>query len=216
MTSEPANQQTPEQTFKELERQFILVNLKWKIYNQLFTVSHEQIDLLNQAAPTFFAMCQSTFVDDVMLALARLTDPAQSYVRGGASDNLSLEQLLSQFNPILSPELKDKLDKQAASVKTQLDPFKKIRHKRLAHTDLVVALDAAQNPLPNIGIADIDAALRGVSRLLNIIGSHFDPNSETSHTNVIMNDDGKTLIFLLEQAKKYQQLEDEKWNNIGS
>ena len=65
------------------------VHAKWMQFRILFADSPERIDLLNQVAGFFFRMIQDVLWEDVILHLARLTDPPQS---GPGKHNLTLKR----------------------------------------------------------------------------------------------------------------------------
>jgi hypothetical protein len=60
----------------------------------IFAESPKRIELLNEAAGTFFYIIQEVLLNEVQVCLSKLTDPAKS----GKYNNLSLEQLQSQLN----------------------------------------------------------------------------------------------------------------------
>ncbi len=61
---------------------------KWQEFDELFS-SPQQVDLLNQAAPAFFASLQRTLFLDLVMDVGRFTDPPEM----GQFRNLSLAQL---------------------------------------------------------------------------------------------------------------------------
>jgi hypothetical protein len=65
------------------------LHAKWQQYRALFAESPERIDLLNKVAGFFFQVIQDVLWEDVVLHIARLTDPARS----AGKDNLTLLRL---------------------------------------------------------------------------------------------------------------------------
>ncbi|WP_407690639.1 AbiU2 domain-containing protein [Rhodocyclus tenuis] len=61
--------------YSALWQEVAWINKKWNQYVELFGTSPERIELLNRAAPSFFRTFQDSLLDDVLLHLARLTDP---------------------------------------------------------------------------------------------------------------------------------------------
>lgn len=51
------------------------LHLKWLLFSQLYE-DEEIVDLPNESAPNFFGVCQSVFLDDLILSISRLTDPS--------------------------------------------------------------------------------------------------------------------------------------------
>ena len=145
------------------------LHLKWDQYRQLFAKSQQRIDVLNQTAGHFFRLLQGALFEGMVLHLARLTDPAQTGSGRKAQQNLSLQRLPSVVPDLLRPEV-------AILVQGALDACSAARvwrNKRLAHHDLTVALATADDPLPDIGQADVEAALSGFRSLLNRLELYY-------------------------------------------
>src|SRR4051812_6511106 len=60
--------------YHALWNDFCSLQFKWQEYEELFAKSPKRIDLLNRAAPSFFAMLEDTLWDDLLLHIARLLD----------------------------------------------------------------------------------------------------------------------------------------------
>ena len=52
--------------------------MKWEEYLELFGKTSSRIHLLNQSAPVFFKIVQDSLWENIILHLARLTDPPKS------------------------------------------------------------------------------------------------------------------------------------------
>ena len=76
--------------YNALDRDVAWLHAKWNQYRQLYARSPERIALLNQVAGHFFGVVQDTLFEDVLLHLARLTDPAKSV----GNENLTLKRLV--------------------------------------------------------------------------------------------------------------------------
>jgi AbiU2 len=68
------------------------LHAKWNQYRQLYAHSRERVEFLNKVGGHFFGIVQHTLRDDILLHLARLTDPPKS-------NRLTLQRL-----PKLAPE----------------------------------------------------------------------------------------------------------------
>lgn len=75
--------------YSALWQEVALIYQKWGQFVELFGTSPERVDLLNKAAPTLFRTVQDSLLGDLLLHLARLTDPPQSVRKS----NLSLRRL---------------------------------------------------------------------------------------------------------------------------
>src|SRR6266542_725941 len=80
--------------FFGLRNECVLLHWKWQEFVVLFGTKPERIELLNEAAGSFFWIVQDTLWDDVLLRISRLTDPPRS----AGKHTLSLQRL-----PLLVP-----------------------------------------------------------------------------------------------------------------
>lgn len=65
----------------------VWLNVKWQEFEALFADSAERLELLNRVSPHYFWQQQITMWEDVLLALARITDPPQSV----GKENLTIQ-----------------------------------------------------------------------------------------------------------------------------
>src|SRR6266581_7125773 len=103
------------------------------LFETLYAHSAERLQLLNRVAPQFFWQQQATMCEDILLALARITDPPRSVgkehltIRG--LDRIMPDQALTQ-------EVRDLI---AAAV-SNCSFARDWRNRRLAHNDLDLKL----------------------------------------------------------------------------
>jgi hypothetical protein len=130
--------------FHELHDDFYLLQTKWQEYVQLFG-QRETVDLLNAAAPDFFYLLDGVFWEDILLHVARLTDPASTGLGRGQKQNLSFGAL-----PALVPDesLKDDLQPLITTATESAGFARDWRHRRLAHRDLPLAVGTAEPLVP--------------------------------------------------------------------
>ena len=163
--------------YHALHDEVIWLHGKWQQYRILFAESEERIELLNGVAGFFFRVIQDVLFENVVLHIARLTDPTQSV----GKDNLTLFRL-AEFvkEPKLALEVKSLAERAKAAATFARD----WRNRHLAHTDLALALGDQAKPLPPISRERIDAALAAAALVLNRIESHY-WQSEVAFTQVI-------------------------------
>jgi hypothetical protein len=125
------------QVFEPLKNELVRIHERWALYQQLFGVDAGRIDLLNRVAGSVFGYTQWGMYLDVVLALCRYTDPAESSKKIGHRPNLTLERLV---NVVAADEATvgtglqtNELD---AVNKWRDAYFDEIRSKRIAHNDL--------------------------------------------------------------------------------
>ena len=195
--------------FEELNQHISWLFANWLIFKQLFASGEERVQLLNKFAPIFFRLCQDSFSDNVLLSIARLTDPPKS----SGKETLSLEQLVSKVDPVKYSELRSALNQQFSTLRDSCEPIRNIRNRRLAYNDLRIALELDPNPLPDILKDEVDNVLQRISELMNTVWAYFNPDSELGY-EVIMPNDGEAIIRALEKAKKYRELTRRRYENI--
>jgi hypothetical protein len=156
--------------YNALTNELVWLHGKWSQYRQLFAVSDKRIDLLNQTAGYFFGVIQITMFDDVLLHLARLTDPCESRKGKEIVGNLTLRQL-PEFasDPTIKANLADLVDKAHAACTVARD----WRNRRIAHSDLTLALATSKDPLDGVSRADVEKALEAFRKALNLVEGHY-------------------------------------------
>jgi len=213
-TSDEVQEETltvfPEETgelFHELWTNVAHLHLNWKNYRSLFGTSPERIELLNWAASSFFGLLDGILRHDVVLAIARLTDPPQS----AGKDNASLARLIVMLTPFIDTTLADEFRSGLEDLQAYCEPLRQIRNRLLAHDDLATALQYHPDPLPGINRAFIEGVLEKIRKLLGDIEERF-RGSRTSHQDVISSDDGESLIFALESAREHEKCHQREFN----
>lgn len=105
----------------------------WGEYVDLYGTKPSRVDLLNRSAGGFFRVVQDALWEQVLLHIARLTDPAMS----SGKTNLSIQSLLS----VTDDKLKDTVSKHVDEALRASAFCRDWRNRRIAHRDLDLALD---------------------------------------------------------------------------
>ncbi len=168
------------------------LHAKWKQYRILFAESPERIELLNGVAGFFFHVIQKVLWEDVVIHIARLTDPPKSV----GKDNLTLLRLAAAVQvPALSLEITNLVEQ----ARTDAEFARVWRNRHLAHRDLELAVDDRATPLPGISRENMERALAAVREVLNKIEGHF-WQSEVAFTHFLARDDAESLTYYLKVA----------------
>jgi hypothetical protein len=163
------------------------LHFKWKYFAQLFA-EKRGYEILNATAPSLFAYVQDLMLHDIILCIARLTDPVKS--KGQA--NLSFDSILAE---IADPSLRAEAFEIISRIKRKTGAVRDWRNKKLAHNDLAKAIEG--NPLPPIYIADLREVLKLTSQLLNLFCTRFQ-DTEVAYEQCVTSGDGESLMFYLE------------------
>ena len=190
--------------YGEIKNEVMWIFYKWEIYTQLYSDAGT-VDLLNEAAPSVFRILQDVVIDDTLISLSRLNDPAKT----GRFDNLTLNRLVESIDPVQFLECRTKVQSLINILDKKIDFARSHRNKRIAHSDLQTRLQSPAQPLPDISLRAIQDLLDGVALVLNSIEMYFD-SASTSYGHTISPDDGNTLIEVLRMGVKYRQAEWDK------
>jgi hypothetical protein len=168
------------------------LHAKWSQYRILYAESEERVELLNRTAGFFFRMIQNVLWEDVLMHIARLTDAPRSV----GKDNLTLMRLSAAVDaPDLSAEIKMMAEKAQQVALFARD----WRNRRLAHSDLKLALEDRAEPLPEVSRHNVDETLKAIAAVLNKISVHFS-QAETAFGLFIVHDDAESLAYYLKSA----------------
>lgn len=184
-SKEPMNLNTPEQVqqkyvehmgetlgplFYALWNEVSWLHLKWSEYLELYGDKPSRIDLMNRAAPLFFRIIQDTLWEDIILHLARLTDPPQS----AGKDNLTVLRLKGFIKDESAANNMCVLVEEA---KRSTGFCRDWRNRRIAHRDLVLATGGIAEPLSLASREKVEEALIAIATIMNAV--------EQQHTSSI-------------------------------
>lgn len=183
------------------------LNAKWIIWKQLYMaqpgrdeVNAARIELLNNSAPSFFAIVKSVLIESVVLDICKLLDGAETQVQKELRPNLSLPWLLKQRSEKAHGVDPSQWQGAITSLCAALKPFTVWRNRRIAHADAWTMLGT--ETLSQVLHKDIDAAIFEVTKAMELLDPET-PIREWLHDNLLLNGDGNTLIYLLGCAHKY-------------
>ncbi len=182
--------------YSALWQEIAWINKKWAQYVELFGTSPERIELLNRAAASIIRTVQDTLWEDVLLHLARLTDPQKSMGKA----NLSVRHLAAL---LASSPINTQVEPLAAAALAACEFARDWRNRRLAHRDLDLALGKNVEPLAPASRAAVKAALAALEELLNAVSLHY-LDSTTLFTLDPGGEDAVSLLYLLRDGLQYR------------
>ena len=180
-----------------------VLHFDWKTYRALFGTSPERVELLNRVAGVFFGTVHRVLLYDVLLRLARLTDPA---VTGHRKDreNAGLRQLVEKLKPRLAPAAHSDLEQQVDELVTLCGPIRENRDRRMAHSDLATALEYHPDPLPGVSRAQVEEILSRIRAFINKLEWHTE-RPQTDFTLVSALGDAEVLLRKLKYAESQKE-----------
>jgi hypothetical protein len=188
--------------YHALYNEVVWLHAKWQQYRILFAESSERVELLNGIAGFFFHVIQDVLWKDVIVHIARLTDPPQSV----GKDNLTMLRL---SGAIQDPSLCVEITNLVAQAQTDAEFARVWRNRHLAHSDLALAVDDRATPLPGISRESMERVLASVRAVLNKIEGHF-WQSEVAFTHFLAHDDAETLAYYLKVAADAERRQRER------
>jgi HEPN superfamily AbiU2-like protein len=187
--------------WRHLKSEVTLLHVQWQTFRGLFSVSREQVQLLNRSAGPFFLVIQRTLLRDLYVGVTRLIEPL--HVQG--QENLTLERLL--LDPRVSADLpllalahqKIKAAKKAGQA------FRTYRNKALVHLDLTTALAGGSAAMPRVTRKMIEEALRAIADVLNTVDQHLNGHTTAFNDDYFASGGAETLVRCLEQAERWKK-----------
>lgn len=151
--------------YDALSSDVLWLHTKWLEYREFYAGSSERVEFLNDSAPHFFWMLQNVLWHDVLLHVARLTDPPCQ--RGGK--NLTMLSLPAAID---DASLRARVQATLDGALQSADFARQYRNKHLAHQDLDYALGHAE-PLNQGSRQQVEDVLALFADALNHINSHY-------------------------------------------
>jgi hypothetical protein len=180
------------ETFHALWQEVAWLFSKWNEYVTLFGTKPSRIDILNNAAPFFFRIIQDVLWEEIILHVARLTDPPKSV----GKSNLTIQQLPGLVSDTtVSKEISNLVNTTVQKV----DFCRDWRNRRIAHSDLKLAIEKGINPLQPASRKKVRAVLDSIVEVLNAVSRHY-----TDSTNFFDNTDppdgAMSLLYVLDDG----------------
>jgi len=173
------------------------VHAKWQQFRQLYAHSPACIELLNDVAGHFFGIVQDVLWEDVILHIARLTERPTT----AGQANLTLVAL----PPLISDTaLAQEVDDLVETAKSEAAFAKKWRDKRLAHRDILVALEKGAEPLPGVSRQGVERALAAIRAVMNRLEEYY-WQSEVAYSHFLATGEADDLVYYLRLAKQFER-----------
>lgn len=177
------------------------LHVKWREYVRLFGVDEARIELLNKTAPGFFRLVEDSLFEDVVLHIARLTDPERVGSSGGRA-TLTVQRLPKLVAEAIRPEVGAKL-----TLALEVTAFARDwRNRHVAHLDLHLALDQGAEPLAHASRQSVRTGLDSITDLLNIVETHY-RGGPVEYAAVGYEGDADSLVYFLKKGLEAQAAE---------
>ncbi len=182
--------------YHALYNEVVWLHAKWLEYRKLFAHSPERINLLNDSSGFFFRVIQDVLWEDIILHIARLTDPPQST----GKKNLTLLKLPEC---IVDSGIVKNIESKIDTVRKNAAFARDWRNRRLAHRDLALALKSGSKQLQGVSRKNVESALHSIDQVLNYLHTHYF-DGEVAFDQFIALGDAEALVYQLEIAMQAQ------------
>ncbi|PKN76669.1 MAG: hypothetical protein CVU52_03690, partial [Deltaproteobacteria bacterium HGW-Deltaproteobacteria-10] len=160
-------------------------------YLELFGKTPSRIDLLNQSAPVFFKIVQDSLWENIILHLARLTDPPKS----AGKNNLTIQRLLD----LVDTSIRETISGQIRYAKEKTRFCRDWRNRHIAHRDLKLAIGDYAEPLKPASRANVKDAVESIARVLNTISEYY-MKSTIAFDSIVGPGGAEGLLYILDDG----------------
>lgn len=189
------------EVFFALCNEVVWLETNWHEYVVLYGMKPERIDLLNKAAPAFFASIDDMIWEHTILTVTRLTDPSKKRKHSRLT--------IALLSELVDPTLKASVQRSVSDVVLKAKFCRDWRDRRIAHRDLSLALKRQARPIADRTRADMNAVIEAIANLLNIISVHYMDSS--IRFRITRTTTGATgLLHVLDDGIKAQEERDQK------
>jgi hypothetical protein len=185
--------------YEALRQDLIRLNANWQIFSQLYTVSEARYEVYNETAPGFFRLLQDLLIDNAVISLSTLTDPARYQ---------SLPRLVKLLKTQVPHTFHTELAADLEALRSACDDIRKHRDKRVAHKALKTGerqLDPAPTKLPSLTRKKIQQAMASSAALLNKVLGYFESTEQLFFP--IIRGDADSLFYFVEKGYNASQAE---------
>lgn len=170
----------------------------WGEYVELFT-EPKQVEVLNQTAPALFRIIQHALWEQMLLHIARLTDPPAS---GRSKENLTI---LNLPRLVEDPGKKAELDELVNTAKSKAEFCRDWRNRHIAHRDLDLLMNGSAKPLKTASGIQVRDGLDAIESVLNEVHLHYMGGSLAFSRNVGEAGNALSLLRLLHDGLRARE-----------
>jgi hypothetical protein len=197
--------ETIKSTFDDLKDEVAWLHTIWENHRQLFQTSEKRRKLLAEWAYAFFLIIHQVLIDNVLLLLSKLTDPAGE----GKTQRLSSETLQKRVEKHGDHKLVSELKETLGKLKEKSHVIRTHRNKRLAHIDMEVKMKRAE--LDHVSVEMVEEMLALAGAYMNAVEGHYYQREVRYQFGIDSYSDADALVTKLRHGLRFEQLiKDEK------
>lgn len=171
------------------------VHAKWSDFVTLFGTKKSRVDLLNAAAPAFCRLVQDSIWENVLLHIARLTDPPAT----ARKQNLTIQRLPSLIKrPDAAHNVEAKVHVALAACAFARD----WRNRHIAHSDLDLKVSDTAKPLEFASRQSVNLALASLSEVVNAVAMEYLDSTSFFDAS---DGDALSLLYVIDDGLKAEE-----------
>src|SRR5687768_4930180 len=120
--------------FYSIYKEITWLTFKWSEFRELYGTKESRIELMNKVAPFFFFTTQRVYWENLILGIARITDPATT----GGKKNATL-RALGQY--IHDQQFKAEFEQAVSGILSESDFCRDWRNRWIAHMDYELSVN---------------------------------------------------------------------------
>lgn len=189
--------------YSALWQEVAWVHAKWADFVVLFGTKESRIEMLNAVAPAFCRLVQDSLWENVLLHIARLTDPPAT----GKKHNLTIQRLP---NLVCQPNSSALVGSKVQAALKASTFARDWRNRHIAHSDLDLKVAETATPLEFASRRSVNLALSALSDVLNVVATEYLESPSSFDTD---DGDAVALLYVIDDwlradAKRIQRLRD--------
>ena len=183
--------------FSALWDEVVRLHILWDQFVELFGGAPGRIEIINKTAPRFFVLTQRLLWNEALLSISRLT----AYRKSADKPNLTVRRL----PPLIGdPELRSQVEGRVSALVAKSGSATIWRNRRLAHADLLLALDRPTEPLPVVTRGEIEDCLTGLAGVMNAVELPY-TNGTTAYSSSVSTHGARALLGWLRDGLRREE-----------
>jgi urease gamma subunit len=177
--------------FRILHGHVLTLHFRWSMFKQLYVSGQEPLDLMNATASNFFGHLRFIWIDEILLAAARLMDRGRG--------KLTLWYLVDMAVRYKARDIETQLAEKLAALEKQMEPLEEHRNERIAHNAI------QPGPWQPLEVELIEGVLKGISDVMREIEAKFADGS-TAFGAAYSHSDAEDALVVLRKAVIFNEL----------
>lgn len=183
--------------YRQLARETLRIRQQWGHYRTLLHEGRKRRELLAEQTASFFRVLFDTYLDDTILAIARITEEPEF----GGHENVVLKRLRDAVAEDGRGELAEELSGRLEEIDDLRSALEDRRNKLIAHRDKdALEGDYELSPLSS---DQIERALTSIEEFLNAVCGEYD-DSEVAYESLVEISGADALVSALKRAVDYE------------